>query len=392
MLDELYQFQDMAPGMRVLLAVELGGSSDVIRFPLAWCIGGPPMHQLLHRARPLRHRLRRRRLPTACPWWNRVGDWRRTPQRTPAEGEQMSLLLPESDGVAACVERELPNAPVIRYGQADRDLLRDVTFYCLPYMGDAGSVALIHDMPRLAVVQSLSSGVDDVIGEVPATATLCNGHGLHHEEGTADLALTLILASMRQLPMFVEQQSRRTWRHVRTDTLDGKRVLLVGYGAIGEAIERRLVPFGAVVSRVSRTARNGVHPLADLPRLAVGADVLVICIALAPTTTGVVSNTVLAALPEGALVVNVARGPVVDATALTAQLTSGRLRAALDVTDVEPLPVSRPEWNLPNVIITPHIGGDTFAFAARTPGFVADQAARHLAGEPLRNVVRPPIA
>jgi phosphoglycerate dehydrogenase-like enzyme len=194
------------------------------------------------------------------------------------------------------------------------------------------------------------------------------------------------------LPMFAEQQSRRTWRHVRTDTLDGKRVLLVGYGAIGEAIERRLVPFGAVVSKVSRTARDGVRPLADLPRLAAATDVLVICIALAPATTGVVSDTVLAALPDRALVVNVARGAVVDATALTAQLTSGRLRAALDVTDVEPLPANRPEWDLPNVIITPHIGGDTFAFAARTPGFVADQAARHLAGEPLRNVVRPPIA
>lgn len=304
----------------------------------------------------------------------------------------MTLLLPEADGIAELVERKLQGAAVLRYGRADLDRLRDVTFYCLPYMGDAASIALIRQMPRLEVVQSLSSGVDEVLGAVPVKATLCNGHGLHHEEGTADLAVTLILASLRKIPMFVEQQSRREWRHVRTDSLDRKRVLLVGYGAIGAAIEHRLVPFGAQVSRVSRTAREGVSALSELPRLAASADVMVICIALTPATAGLVSGEVLSALPAGALVVNVARGPVVDAAALIGELTAGRLRAALDVADVEPLPADRPEWTLPNVLITPHIGGDTLAFAERAPGFVADQAARHLAGRPLRNVVRPPIA
>jgi phosphoglycerate dehydrogenase-like enzyme len=303
----------------------------------------------------------------------------------------MALLLPEHDGIAEFVERSLPAAIVRRYGETAHDRLDDVTFYCLPYMGDASTIALIRDMPRLAVVQSLSNGVDEVLDAVPRQATLCNGVGLGHEEGTADLAVTLILASLRQLPAFVAQQARRSWRHMRTETLEGKRVLLVGYGAIGAAVEQRIAPFGARVSRVSRTPREGVSALSELPGLAADAEVLVICIALTPETRSLVSHEVLAALPDGALVVNVARGPVVDAVAMTAELRTGRLRAALDVTDVEPLPADRPEWTLPNVLLTPHIGGDTFVFARRAPRFVAEQAARHLNGEPLRNVVQPPM-
>jgi len=304
----------------------------------------------------------------------------------------MALLLPEADGVADYTARVLPEAEVLRYGDSGRAKLDAVTFYCLPYMGDGASIALIGKLAGLRVVQSLSSGVDDVIGALPPQATLCNGHGLGHEEGTADLAVTLILASMRQIPRFAAQQARREWSHVRTESLDGKRILLVGYGAIGAAIHARVLPFGAVVTCVSRTARDGVFGLAELPALAASADILVACIALHPATRGVVSKQVLASLPNGALVVNVARGPVVEGPALTSELVAGRLRAALDVTDQEPLPADRPEWTLPNVLITPHIGGDTGTFARRAPEFVADQAARHLAGRPLRNIVRQPAA
>ncbi len=301
----------------------------------------------------------------------------------------MALLLPEADGVAEHVGQRLPRAEVLRYGAAGRGRLDEVTFYCLPYMGDAASIALIGELPALQVVQSLSSGVDEVLDSLPLQVTLCNGHGLGHEEGTAELAVALILASLRQIPWFAGQQSERRWSHVRTDSLDGKRVLLLGYGAIGAAIEQRLVPFGARVVRVSRTPRDGVSDLRELPGLAQAADILVVCIALHTSTRGLVGQQVLAALPAGALVVNVARGPVVDPAALTRELRAGRLRAALDVSDPEPLPADRPEWALPNVLITPHIGGDTAAFAQRAPAFVADQAARHLGGDPLQNVVRP---
>lgn len=300
----------------------------------------------------------------------------------------MTLLLPEADGVADFVARRLPGAAVLGYGEADGGRLDDVTFYCLPYMGDAASIALIGSLPKVAVIQSLSSGVDEVLGAVPPHVTLCNGHGLGHEEGTAELAVALILASLRQIPKFAAEQSRRAWSHIRTESLDAKRVLLVGYGPIGMAIERRLLPFGATVSRVSRTARPGVSGLSELPGLAAATDILVVCIALHPATRSLIDAPVLAALPDDALVVNVARGPVVATDSLASELASGRLRAALDVTDPEPLPANRPEWTMPNALITPHIGGDTTAFAMRAPAFVADQAARHLAGEPLQNVVQ----
>ena len=301
----------------------------------------------------------------------------------------MTFLLPSADGVADEVAKRLPQATILRYEDSDRGGLGDVEFYCLPYMGNGASVALIAQMPRLRVVQSLSSGVDNVLDFVPGPVTLCNGSGLHHEEGTAELAVALILASLRQIPTFALDQSRRSWHHLRTDSLEDKTVLLVGHGGIGQGIERRLTPFGARVLRVSRTAREGVAPLSELTRLATAADILVVCIALTPETHGLISGDVLAALPSGALVVNVGRGSLVDAAALTSQLVDGRLRAALDVTDIEPLPADRPEWGLPNVLITPHIGGDTFAFAQRAPGFVADQAERHLTGQPLANIVKP---
>ena len=300
----------------------------------------------------------------------------------------MTFLLPAAEGVAGEVARRLPQATIARYEDGGHDLGK-VDFYCLPYMGNGASVAMIAKMPRLRVLQSLSSGVDNIIDAVPEQVTLCNGSGLHHEESTAELAVSLILASLRQLPRFAVHQTLRRWQHVRTDSLDGKKVLLVGYGGMGQAIEARLAPFGAAITRCSRTARDGVAPLSELPRLAADADILVVCIALAPGTCGLIGEEVLAALPDGALVVNVARGPIVEAAALARHLTGGRLRAALDVTDVEPLPVDRPEWALPNVLITPHIGGDTFAFARRAPGFVADQAERFIGGQPLANIVKP---
>ncbi len=303
----------------------------------------------------------------------------------------MTILLPAADGVADAVAARLPQAAILRYEDAPRDRLGEVTFYCLPYMGGADAVALMAGLPRLEVVQSLSSGTDDVLDAVPPQAVLCNGRGLRHEEGTAELAALLILASLRQLPDFVRQQGQRSWRHARADSLDGKHVLLVGYGAIGAAAEERLAPFGARFSRVSRTARDGVAPLSQLRELAAAADIMLVCIALTPQTRGLIDAAVLAALPAGALVVNVARGPVIDSAALAGELEAGRLRAALDVTDPEPLPPDHPEWGLPNVLITPHVGGDTTAFAERCACFVADQVARHVAGQPLLNVVRPAV-
>jgi phosphoglycerate dehydrogenase-like enzyme len=255
-------------------------------------------------------------------------------------------------------------------------------------MGNGASVDMIAKMPRLRVLQSLSSGVDNVLGSVPEQVALCNGSGLHHEESTAELAVSLILASLRQLPQFARNQMRRRWQHVRTDSLDGKRVLLVGYGGMGKAIEDRLAPFGARVTRCSRTARDGVAPLSQLARLAAGADILVVCIALAPETCGLIGEEVLAAMPDGALVVNVARGPIVDAVALVGHLSDGRLRAALDVTDPEPLPPGHPLWSAPGLLLTPHVGGSVPLAVDRAFRIAAEQIRQFAGGNTPSNLVK----
>lgn len=300
----------------------------------------------------------------------------------------MSILLPLADGIAESVRRRLPAVEIVNYESHRREDRGDITFYCLPYMSRGEALEVIPALPRLQVVQSLSSGVDELVGLVPPGVTLCNGRGLHHEEGTAELAIGLIIAGLRRLRMLTEYQLKRQWNHLRTDTLEGKRVTIVGYGSIGAAIDQRLVAFGCQVQLVSRTPRDGVAGLDRLAEVAANTDVLIVCIALGEETMGLVDASVLAALPDGALVVNVARGPVVEARSLLAEVESGRLSACLDVTDPEPLPHERPEWDLPNVLLTPHIGGDTYEFARRAGDFVADQVTAHVAGQTLRNVVK----
>ncbi|MFF9345785.1 2-hydroxyacid dehydrogenase [Streptomyces sp. NPDC014734] len=272
----------------------------------------------------------------------------------------------------------------------------DCEFYVVPYLS-GGEVAVrpLAAMRRVRVVQTLSAGIDHVepaLGLLPAGARLCNAKGVH-EASTAELALTLILASLRGVPGFVHGQDAEEWRDGFYPALADKSVLIVGYGSIGAAIEDRLAPFEcARVVRVARSARTTahgpVHALDDLPALLPGADVVVLSTPLTPSTQGLVDAEFLAAMADGALLVNVARGGVVDTEALLVELESGRLRAALDVTDPEPLPAGHRLWHAPHVLITPHVGGSTSAFLPRAKRLMAGQLSCFAAGEPLRNVVR----
>ncbi|MFJ2264995.1 2-hydroxyacid dehydrogenase [Streptomyces sp. NPDC087849] len=272
----------------------------------------------------------------------------------------------------------------------------DCAFYAVPYMKSSEVVVRpLAGMARVQVVQTLTAGIDHVepgLGLLPDGVRLCNAKGVH-EASTAELALALILASLRGFPGFVHGQDKEEWRSGFYPALADKSVLIVGYGSIGAAIEDRLAPFEcARVARVARsartTARGPVHTLDDLPALLPEADVVVLSTPLNPSTQGLVGAEFLAAMPDGALLVNVARGGVVDTESLLLALKSGRLRAALDVTDPEPLPAGHPLWHAPNVLITPHVGGSTSAFLPRAKRLVAGQLSRFAAGEPVRNVVR----
>ncbi|MCM0621128.1 2-hydroxyacid dehydrogenase [Nocardioides bruguierae] len=245
---------------------------------------------------------------------------------------------------------------------------------------------LLARMPSLRVVQTLSAGVDLLGPLVPTGVTLCNGREVN-TVSTAELAVALTLSSLRDLPRFVRQQETGTWEETWGENLAEQRVLVLGHGSIGQHVGRLVSAFGAEVVPVARTAREGVHDFAELPALLPTVDVVVVIVPLTDETRGMVDEGFLAAMPDGSLLVNVARGPVADTDALTAACASGRLRAALDVTAPEPLPGNHPLWRMPNVTITPHVGGNTHSHAQRSRRLVRDQLARFAAGEPLLNVV-----
>ncbi|MFF5499647.1 2-hydroxyacid dehydrogenase [Streptomyces aquilus] len=271
----------------------------------------------------------------------------------------------------------------------------DCVVYVVPYMKrQPVKVRPLKEMRNLQLVQTLTAGVDDVMAQLSDIAPgvrLCNARGVH-EASTAELALTLTLASLRGIPGFVRAQQQEHWQGDFHPALADKNVLIVGYGSIGAAIEDRLVPFEvARVARVARSARTTergpVHPLTDLPALLPDADVVILSTPLDDSTRGLVNAGFLARMKDGALLVNVARGGVVDTEALLAELETGRLTAALDVVDPEPLPKGHPLWQAPGVLISPHVGGPTSAFLPRAKRLLVDQLGRFVNQEPLRNVI-----
>jgi len=261
-----------------------------------------------------------------------------------------------------------------------------VRFWVPAFLSRGPTPESLARLPDLDTVQLMTAGADAWVGRLPAGVTLCDGRGIHTAP-TAEWAVTATLAYLHEFPHFARAQARGSWEFRVTDEAAGKRVLIVGAGAIGEAVASRLAPFEVSLTRVARTARPGVHPVSALPELLPHADVVILVVPLTPATTGLVDAAFLAAMPDGALLVNVARGPVVDSAALTAELVTGRLGAALDVTDPEPLPPGHPWWELPNVLLTPHVGGAVGGVLRRAYALVGDQVRRYAAGEPLLNVV-----
>jgi len=272
------------------------------------------------------------------------------------------------------------------------DDLGDVVFFTVPYDHPFS----YEPVPRLSgvrVVQTLTAGYDRVAGLLRGGVTLCTARGLH-DSSTAEHALGLILAAQRELPRWVRAQEAGRWEHAHTRSLAGSRVLIVGYGSIGSALESRLRACEAETVRVARRARpdEKVSGVADLDGLLPSADIVVLTTPLTAETRGLLDARRLALLPDGALVVNISRGPVLDTSAILAQTASGRLRAALDVTDPEPLPPGHPLWHSPGTIITPHVAGGAAAFYPKATDFLVQQVRSFAAGQPLRNVVTEPIS
>jgi len=262
----------------------------------------------------------------------------------------------------------------------------DVEFYVPSFFPSAAGRQVLSRMPRLQVVQTLTAGVDWLRLHLPPGVALCNARGAH-DASTAEWVVAAILGALRRFPAFAREQAAGHWAYQGTDQLATKSVLIVGYGAIGAAVERRLAGFEVTVARVARSARPGVAALDDLPGLLPAADVVVLLVPATPDTAGMVDRDFLAAMKDGALLVNAARGTVLDTDALVSEVANGRLRAALDVTAPEPLPPAHPLWTLPGVFITPHVAASTPVSRQRAAQLVREQAEAYAHGGPLQNVI-----
>jgi phosphoglycerate dehydrogenase-like enzyme len=265
--------------------------------------------------------------------------------------------------------------------------LSKVGFYVPVYMGPRDSLELIAQMPNLEVVQLLTVGVDAALEYVPEHVSLCNAVGVH-DASTAELAVALVLASLRGIDDFARAMPHGEWIHDRRSSLVDRNVLIIGAGGVGQAIAHRLIPFGAEVTLVARSQRTGVVAISELPSLLPEADIVVLAVPLSMHTSGLVDDSFLSRMREGSLLVNVARGGVVDTQALVRHAQQGRIRAALDVTDPEPLPPEHPLWRIPGVLISPHVGGNTSAFLPRARALVEQQISRWRSKDPLMHVVQ----
>jgi phosphoglycerate dehydrogenase-like enzyme len=276
----------------------------------------------------------------------------------------------------------------LQLGYADLSVdLAQVGFYVPAYMGPRSSLELIAHMPNLEVVQLLTVGFDAALEYVPDHVILCNAVGVH-DASTAELAVALVLASLRGIDDFARAMPHGEWIHDRRTSLVDRRVVIIGAGGVGQAIANRLIPFEAEVTLVARSQRPGVVAISELSGLLPEVDIVILAVPLDEHTSGLVDDSFLSRMRDGALLVNVSRGGVVDTQALVGHAQQGRIRAALDVTDPEPLPPEHPLWRIPGVLISPHVGGDTSAFLPRARALVEKQISRWHSGEPLAHVVQ----
>lgn len=274
---------------------------------------------------------------------------------------------------------------------ADPPPAEELDVFVAPYMASPDQIEPVRQQPSVRLVQLLSAGVDAALPVVPEGIALANAHGVH-DAATAELAVALVLASQRGIDDFARAQAKGEWlpRQFRPGLAD-KRVLVLGYGSVGSAIAERLAPFEVKLTAVASRARAGdnlverIHGTDELLDLLPQQDIVISVLPGTAATKGMLGTETLAALPDGALVVNVGRGPALDTDAALAE--AGRLRFALDVTDPEPLPHGHPLWSAPGVIVSPHVGGVTEAFRPRMVALLREQLRRLVAGEEPLHVV-----
>lgn len=298
----------------------------------------------------------------------------------------MKVLVPHEEGMAAL--RHLPGVEPVRYDPAlpIPSSASGAEVLVPPFLAGHEVTSILDQLPELRLVQLLSAGAETWVGRVPEGVALSDCRGAHGG-ATAEWVLTALLAVYRHVPRFVSAQAEGRWDHRPTEELAGKHVLVVGAGDVAEETVKRLHALEASTTLVARTARPGVHGIEEVHQLLPDHDAVVLVVPMTSATRHLCDQAFLAAMPDGAVLVNAARGPVVDTDALIAELDSGRLRAVLDVTDPEPLPEGHPLWSAPGLLITPHVGGSVPQALPRAYRVAAEQIACWARGEQPPNLV-----
>lgn len=298
----------------------------------------------------------------------------------------IDVLVCDEEGRAAL--EQLPGVRPVHY-DADAPLPPEAAtaeILVPPFLSPASGVKLAEQMPKLRLVQLLTAGAEIWVGNLPDGVALSDCKGAHGG-ATAEWIVGALLAIYRDFPVFQRAQDEGRWDYHRTDELDGKSVLIVGAGDVAAQTVARLTPFGVSTTLVGRTARDGVHGIDEVHDLLPHFDATVVIVPLTDDTRGLIDARFLAAMPDGSILVNAARGPVADTDALVAELTSGRIRAAVDVTDPEPLPEGHPLWSAPGLLLTPHVGGSVPGAMRRAYGIAVEQIAAFVRGERPPNLV-----
>jgi phosphoglycerate dehydrogenase-like enzyme len=268
----------------------------------------------------------------------------------------------------------------------DTSDLSEINFYVPSYMGGAAALSYAAKMPNLKVLQMPNAGYDDALAYVRPGLTLCNASGVH-DASTAELAVGLALASRRGFPEFIRDQIAGTWDHRRFTSLSDSNIGVIGFGSIGKQVVKNLSGFDVNVTSFSKSGRDGSVKIEELDKHLPNLDIVILILPLTDESRHMFNKERLAKMKDGALIINVARGPIIETDALIAELNSGRLFAALDVTDPEPLPAGHRLWSAKNLLLVPHVGGNSTAFEPRARRLVESQLALLADGKTLNNIV-----
>jgi phosphoglycerate dehydrogenase-like enzyme len=264
--------------------------------------------------------------------------------------------------------------------------LTQVDMYVPSYMGGANALSYAAKMPNLKILQMLNAGYDDAMAYLRPGLTLCNARGVH-DASTAELAVGLAIASRRGFAEFIREQATGTWNHRRFPALSDSKVGIIGFGSIGKEVARKLSGFDVSITAFTQSGRDGTVKIDDLDKHLPQLDIVILILPLSDSSRHMFNAARLASMKDGALIVNVARGPIIETEALIKELNSRRIYAALDVTDPEPLPQGHPLWSAPNLIVVPHVGGNSGAFEPRGRALIESQLQLLAAGNPLEHVV-----